>query len=112
MHEYSIVKREVERILGIAKTKRVNRVVFSLGKLAHGNPESIKAAFTLAATGTSLSNVPLDIVNVEPKVQCLECKAVYACSKNLNLICPECGSALSELIAGEECRVERIEVEE
>lgn len=111
MHEFSLVKKEVERAAAKVNGKKVGKVVFVLGKLAHGTPQSIKEAFKIAAQDTSLCKAKLKVVAVEPKVKCSNCGKVFSVNKEINLSCPECKSKSNELVAGEECYIDSIELE-
>ncbi|MDD5292017.1 MAG: hydrogenase maturation nickel metallochaperone HypA [Candidatus Omnitrophica bacterium] len=112
MHEFSLVKKEVEKALGKVAGKKVSRVKFLLGRMAHGNPQSIREAFKIAAAGTALSGAELEVVVVEPKVKCGGCGKVFNVDKEINLSCPHCNSKSNELVSGEECYIENIEIED
>lgn len=111
MHEFSLVKKEVERAIAKVNGKKVSKVVFVLGRLAHGTPQSIKEAFKIAAQGTALATAKLEVITVEPKVKCSKCSKVFSVDKEINLSCPECKSKSNELVAGEECYIDNIELE-
>ena len=111
MHEFSLVKKEVERLREKVNGKKVSKVVFSLGRLAHGTPSSIRDAFLVATSDTSLSGAELEVLSIDPKVKCLTCGYSYNVEGDIKLICPECGSESNELIAGKECYVDSIELE-
>lgn len=101
MHEYSIVKKEVERLSQRINGKKASKVVFSLGRLAHGTPDSITAAFKVATADTILSQTELQVLSIEPKVKCLSCGTSYGTERGINLSCPACGSSSNELISGQ-----------
>jgi len=112
MHEFSLVKKEVEKAIRRTEGKKVTKIKFLLGKMAHGTPQSIREAFKIAAKDTAMSNVELDVVVVEPKVKCSGCGKVFNVDKEINLACPHCNSKSNELVAGEECYIENIELED
>jgi len=112
MHEYSIVKKEVERLSHKINGKKVNKVVFSLGRLSHGTPDSITAAFQSAIVDTPLAKAKLQVLNIEPRVKCLSCGKISQVVGDLNLNCIKCGSFSSELVQGEECYISSVEVED
>ena len=112
MHEFSLVKKEVERLREKVNGKKVSKVVFSLGRLAHGTPDSIRKAFEVATLDTSLSGAELDVLSIDPKVKCLTCGYSYSVEQDIKLACPECGSESNELVAGKECFVNSVEIED
>ncbi len=109
MHEFSLVKKEVDRLRDKVKGKKVSKVIFFLGRLAHGTPESIKNAFKLATDNTPLSGADLKVVSIEPKVKCSSCENIFVIEGDINLSCPKCGSKSNELISGEECYIDSVE---
>lgn len=111
MHEYSLVKKEVERIKAAANGKKVTRVIFHLGRLAHGNPESIRQAYSVATAESDLSGAEVEVVSIDPKIKCGDCGTVFGVEKKDAFSCPSCGSYAGELIAGDECYIEHIEAE-
>lgn len=112
MHEFSLVKKEVERLKDKVNGKKVNKVVFSLGRLSHGTPQSISQAFKTIAVDTPLSNAELQVLDIEPKVKCQSCGEIYGAEGDVKLTCAHCGSDSNEVIAGQECYISSIEVED
>ena len=112
MHELSLVKKEVENLRSKVNGKKVSRVVFSLGRLSHGTPESISKAFKSVTFDTPLSKAELQVISIDPKIKCLSCGKVFQATKDLSLNCTDCGSSSNELIKGEECHISSIEVED
>jgi len=111
MHEFSLVKKEVERVIAKVNGKKVKKVRFLLGRLAHGTPQSIKEAFKITTKDTILSTANIEVIVVEPQVKCNNCGKVFSVTKEINLSCPDCNSKSNELASGEECYIENIEVE-
>ncbi|MFC1753186.1 hydrogenase maturation nickel metallochaperone HypA [Thermoproteota archaeon] len=112
MHELSVVEKEVQKLKSKINGKTVSKVTFSLGKLAHGTPDSIRAAFELASEKCGLAKVECEIVTVDPKAKCLSCGEIVSISELVDFSCPECGSKSSELIAGQECFIDSVEVQD
>ena len=112
MHEFSLVKKEIERLKDKIEGKRVNKVVFSLGRLSHGTPQSISEAFKNIVVDSPLSNADLQVVSIEPKVKCQSCGEIYRVEGDMKLTCIQCGSGSSKVIAGDECYISSIEVED
>ena len=111
MHEFSLVKQEVQRIMKQIGSKKVGKITFLLGKLAHGTPESIKKAFEVATQDTNLSNAKVEIIVIEPKIKCSSCGNVFNTENELKLSCPKCSSFSNELISGNECYIKDIELD-
>ena len=91
MHELSIVEAlidQVERELDRAGQRgRVLRLELSIGRLSGVNPESVRFAFGLLASGTIVEDA--EIVIEEPKAVC-QCHACNARTEidDLVLQCP------------------------
>ncbi|MFC1645879.1 hydrogenase maturation nickel metallochaperone HypA [Candidatus Omnitrophota bacterium] len=112
MHEFSLVKKEVDRLKDKVNGKKVNKVVFSLGRLSHGTPQSISQAFKTIAVNSPLSSAELQVVDIEPKIKCQSCGEIYGAEGGMKLTCVQCGSGSSEVIAGQECYISSIEIED
>ncbi|MFH1621560.1 MAG: hydrogenase maturation nickel metallochaperone HypA [Candidatus Omnitrophota bacterium] len=111
MHEFSIVKKEVKRLSHKINGKKVSKVVFSLGRLSHGTPESIKEAFQTITVDTGLSVAEFEVLSIDPRIKCLSCGAIYGIENDINLKCPSCGSSSNEVIAGQECYISSVEID-
>lgn len=112
MHELKLIQDELRRVRPSIDGKKVSKVVFMLGRLAHGTPDSIKQAFYVAAVDTPFASASLEVVSVEPQVRCSCCGNTMHIERDIELFCPMCSAQTNELIAGNECHIERIEVEE
>jgi hydrogenase nickel incorporation protein HypA/HybF len=106
MHELSIA----ESILAVADRhaagRRIARVEVKVGHLRQVVPSALEFAFELLAPGVELA-----IVEVPATVRCRTCGAESRLD-GFPLICAACGSADLEVTAGEELRVESLDVEE
>ena len=112
MHEFSIVKKEVDKVNQKANGKKVSKAVFFLGRLAHGSVDSIAEAFRMASANTPLSQARLEIVHIEPRIKCSGCGVELSFASDMGFACLQCGCASHELITGKECHIESIEVED
>ena len=110
MHEFKLVKREVERIKDKTNGKNVSKIVFALGRLAHGTPGSIREAFKVATLNTSLFNAVVEVIMIDSKVKCSSCDNIFSAEGEFNFSCPKCSSSSNELISGNECYIDRIEI--
>jgi hydrogenase nickel incorporation protein HypA/HybF len=113
MHELSLTQRIVEicaeRAAEQGPHTRVARVTLEVGALAAVLPEALRFCFEICASGTSVAEATLDIVEIAGLARCLDCGREFTVSE-LYGHCP-CGSTNRVLIAGEELRVRAMEVE-
>ena len=109
MHELSLVQQEVAKASKKIKEKKVHKIFFSLGKLAHGTPESIKEAFSLAVSDTPLFGAEVVVNVIEPKVKCSSCGYEFASDREITLACPKCRSTSTEVVSGKECCIDHLE---
>ena len=61
-------------------------------------------------TSARQAGAELDIAMVRPRSRCLECGAEYDHDR-FHMLCPECGSFATELVAGRELQIDSIEVD-
>jgi len=106
MHELSVA----EAILGIAERhargRPLTRVEVAIGHLRQVVPSALEFAFELLAPG-----VELEIVEV-PAAGCCRTCGRESRMDGFPLVCRACGSADVGVVAGEELRVESLDVEE
>ena len=115
MHELSIA----EAIVAIAERHargrggrgRIIRVEVAVGHLRQVVPSALEFAFELVAQGTALDGAELVLEEVPAAGRCRTCGRESRLD-GFPLICPPCGSADVEVVAGEELRVESLDVEE
>ena len=106
MHELGImsgVMDSVQQAANDAGAQRVLKISLSVGEMT----EAIEDAL---AEGTMCEDAELEITMIPPKSICLECGAEYEHDR-FHMLCPECGSAFSELLQGKELRIDSIEVD-
>lgn len=113
MHEMALTE-SVVRILEDAATRhdyrRVRRVRLRIGALSHAEPEAIRFCFQAAARGTVAEGAHLDIEHVPAEATCLGCGSQVTIGRR-GAPCPHCGGHGLQLTAGDELRVEDVEVE-
>ena len=105
MHELAIA----ESIIGVAtrhaRGRRVTRVEVTVGHLRQVVPSALEFAFELVAPGVEL------VLNEVPAAgRCRSC-GIESRLDGFPLLCPACGADV-EVTAGEELRVESLDVEE
>jgi len=109
MHELSLVQQEVAKASKEVGSKKVHKVIFNLGKLAHGTPESIKEAFSLAVPNTPLFGAEVVVNVIEPKVKCSSCGYEFNSDREIALACFKCKSTSTQVVSGKECCIDHLE---
>ena len=113
MHELGImtgVMDAVEQTAAQAGATKVLKVVLSIGEMTEAIEDSLRFAFEVLTEGTISEGAELDINIVKPKSRCLDCGAEYEHDR-FHMLCPECNSFATELIAGRELQIDSIEVD-
>ena len=113
MHELSLcegvlqILEEQSRIQGFI---RVHRVCLVIGTLAGVEPEALRFHFDVVTQGTLAEGSHLEIVTVPAQAWCLPCGEKVSIGQYFDA-CPQCGSRQLQVIAGEELRIQQLEVE-
>ena len=110
MHELSIAGAVVQICCDNARGGRVVRVELEVGRLRQVVPDALAFAFELVAQGTPVEGAELAIEEVPARVACAACAAESEVDR-FPLACARCGSLAVEVVAGEECQVESLEIE-
>jgi hydrogenase nickel incorporation protein HypA/HybF len=111
MHELSIAESIVAIGVRHARGRPVSRVDVAVGHLRQVVPAALGFAFELVAQGTPLEGAELVLEEVPAAGRCRACGRESRLG-GFPLICAACGSADLEVTAGEELRVESLDVEE
>lgn len=111
MHELAIADAVVRIACEQAGGRRVAAVELKVGHLRQVVPDALSFAFELVAAGTEAEGAELVIEEVPLAGRCRDCGTEDALA-GLPLSCPACGALDVELTAGEELRVEALELEE
>jgi hydrogenase nickel incorporation protein HypA/HybF len=111
MHELAIAESIVDVAVRHARGRQVSRVEVTVGHLRQVVPSALAFAFELVAHGTAAEGAAL-VINVVPSaVRCRAC-GEESVLEDWPLLCRSCGSADVTVLAGEELRVESLDVEE
>jgi hydrogenase nickel incorporation protein HypA/HybF len=113
MHELSIAQSVVDVVEDEARRAGVERVIsvtISLGELSGVVEEQLRFCFPMVARGTIVEGSALKIELVAGIGWCPICGAEYHLTSMLTP-CPQCGGFTSEIRAGRELLVARLEVE-
>jgi hydrogenase nickel incorporation protein HypA/HybF len=113
MHELPITQSLLEIALRHAQkseAKRITDLHIVMGELATMVDDSIQFYWDMIAEGTIAQGAKLHFRRVPAELQCMACFTKYA-PKEMELLCPNCGSVGAKVIAGEEFSLEAIDVE-
>ncbi len=113
MHELAITRRLLEIVLQTARdhnARRVLRVHLLIGDLTSYVDEAVQFYFDLLSKGTPAEGAQLVFQREPGRARCHACGHRFTVTPPLPLGCPNCGSHRLEIVGGDACRVERIEV--
>ena len=113
MHELGITQSIVEIAERTAKQQGVGKILsvtVEVGSLSGVVPEAMEFCFEACSKGTLLEGAQLLIDNVPARARCQNCAREFLLEELL-ACCPECDSAASELLSGEELRIKEMEVD-
>lgn len=92
---------------GAATVLKIN---LSVGVMTEAIEDALRFAFEALSEGTICEGAELEITMVQPRSECLECGTEYEHDR-LHMLCPECGSFATKLLAGKELQIDSIEVD-
>lgn len=114
MHELGImtgVMDAVEKAARDAGADKVLKVTLSVGTMTEAVEDSLQFAFeALSENNSFFKGAELQINMIKPQSRCNDCGAVYGHDR-FHMICSECGSYDTKLIAGKELHIDSIEVD-
>ena len=113
MHEMSIAQSLLKEVVTAARrygAERVGGLTFRVGSLRLVENDQLRAAFAACAQGTIAEGCSLSIESVPAQSRCRSCGADYS-PELLSFLCPKCGRADAELLAGEELILTNLDLE-
>lgn len=116
MHELGIMTGVLDAVQTSARqagADRVLKVSLSVGEMTEAIEDALRFAFEALSEQQEYAlcaGAELDIAMVRPCSRCLECGAEYDHDR-FHMLCPECGSFATELVAGRELQIDSIEVD-
>jgi hydrogenase nickel incorporation protein HypA/HybF len=115
MHELQITERILNVVLKHAEGREVRRVVrihLRIGALSDLEDEWIQHYFDYLSRGTVAENAQLAITRSLLVMSCRSCSCSFEIKRQElgSARCPECGDSDSELVAGREYLIEKMEV--
>ena len=112
LHELSVCQALLAQVIEIAAERgaqAVERIVIEVGPLSGIEPAQLAGAFSIVRAGTCASQAALSIESPEITLRCMECGAQSQTSAN-RLTCSACAGYRTEIIAGDELRLRRVEL--
>ena len=100
----------VEQAAEQAGALRVTDISLSVGEMTEVIEDALRFAFDVLRENTICADAQLHITMIAPRSHCLECGATYEHDR-FHMLCPECGSFATELLAGREMQIDSIEVD-
>jgi hydrogenase nickel incorporation protein HypA/HybF len=109
MHELSLADAVLTIVRDHAHGRRVTAVDVKVGRLRQVVPDALEFAFELLAAGTNVEGATLELEHVPVRVQCGACD-VESEQDGFPFACTSCGDLAVDVVAGDELRVESIEL--
>lgn len=112
MHELAICQALVGELQAIAAregARAISDVFVSIGPLSGVEPALLSSAFGIAAAGSVAADAGLHLTTTAARVACAVCDAESEVPAN-RLLCGHCGSWRTQLVAGDELLLERVEL--
>ena len=113
MHELPVTQSILEIALRHAQKPNASRITdlhIVMGELSTMLDDSIQFYWDMIAEGTIAQGAKLHFRRVPAELQCMACFTKYH-PKEMELLCPNCGSVGAKVISGEEFFVEAIDVD-
>jgi len=113
MHELAITQSMVDLVLeeaGKADASKIEKINLVIGEMSGYVEESVQFYFDFFTKGTIAEGAFLFFTMVPCQARCRDCSETFE-PKELDWTCPHCQGSRLEIIAGNELRVESIEVE-
>lgn len=113
MHEYGLTER-IARIVNDAAlayhAHRVLTVFLVVGENTSIMPDSVQLYYDIIAQGTPAAGAELRVQMVEAEMHCPRCEKNFR-RPHFSFVCPGCGGLGRPTDIGNECYVERVELE-
>jgi hydrogenase nickel incorporation protein HypA/HybF len=113
MHELAVTESLLKLSLQHAEKANATRITdlhIVMGELSSMVDDSIQFYWGIIAKDTIAEHATLHFRRVPAELQCMTCFEKYH-PTDRELVCPKCGGVGAKVIAGEEFRLESIDVE-
>jgi len=112
VHELSICRALLTQVAGIAMDRgasAVERITIEVGPLSGIEPALLAGAFEVLRSGGCAAQAVLSIESPPVMIRCLSCSAHSRTEPN-RLVCGACGGFRTQVVAGDELRLRRVEL--
>jgi hydrogenase nickel incorporation protein HypA/HybF len=113
MHEMSIAAGLIDQVLAAAAEHglaRVERVEVQAGQMRQVVPEALQMAWEAVSAGTVADGAELALTEVPAELRCRGCGREFR-RRREEFLCPDCGRADVEILAGDEILLTSISAE-
>ncbi len=114
VHELAITQNILDIVLNEAKSAQANKVTkinLVIGELSGTVSDCVQFYFDFLKKGNAAEEATLDFKLVPAELRCRDCLTAFK-PEDSAWICPNCKSTSLDVIAGRECYVASIEVEQ
>ena len=114
MHELPVTQSMLDIALDRATkagARRITDIHLVMGELSTNVDESVQFYWDIIAKGTLAEGARLHFRRIPAELQCISCGTKYGLDGG-ELVCPNCGSAGSRILAGEEFSLEAIDIDD
>lgn len=115
MHELPITQSILDIALQYgeqARAKRITDLYLVIGQLSSVLDESVQFYWDIIAKGSIAEGARLHFERIPAALECLDCGEKYAITKGTLTSCPQCDSISVNITAGNEFRLDSIEIED
>jgi hydrogenase nickel incorporation protein HypA/HybF len=113
VHEFGITQEILRAVLETGErvgATRINTVRITVGELTEVVPDSLQFAWEHSTPGTLAEDAALCVTETPGRSRCLECGTEFQHDR-FDRHCNACGSFATEMIGGDELRVDDIDVD-
>ena len=114
MHELGIMTGVAESVTKAAQdagATKIYSVTLSVGEMTEAIEDALVFAYEVLQESYPLLEGSQLIINmIKPRSLCFECGQEYEHDR-FHMLCPHCGSAATQLLAGKELQVDSLEAE-
>ena len=114
MHELSIANSILDAVRAEAARRpgaHLSKVGVRVGELSGVEPDSLSFCFESLVRASDLEPLALEIEPCPRRQRCPECDRTFRVV-DYNTVCPDCGSADTRCISGDELEMTYLEIEE
>jgi hydrogenase nickel incorporation protein HypA/HybF len=112
VHELSVCQALLTQVADIARDRgacAVKRITIEVGPLSGIEPALLAGAFEILRSGGCAAQAVLSIESPSVIIRCLSCTAHSRTEPN-RLVCDACGDFRTQVVAGDELRLRRVEL--